>query len=105
MDENSKYHLRYCFEIIFLIDMLAQFFTDYPSNNKTTKYNVRELSKIIDRYIKGSFITDLIPLIPLHFLDLYDNKGDLFLLLKMVRLYKGLEFINITKFMFKLKNL
>lgn len=36
-DENLKYHLRYCFEILFLIDMIVQFFTDYPSSNKTAK--------------------------------------------------------------------
>ena len=38
-------------------------------------------------------------------MQIQDNSSDLFLLFKIVRLYKGLEFINITRFMVKLKKI
>lgn len=103
IDEGVKFHIRYGFEIVFLIDMISQFFTSFTSSNKTGKFSIREFSLILDHYIKGSFVKDLIPLLPLQYLSIPDNKQDLFLLIKIFRLTKGLEMMNVTRFMVSLK--
>ena len=103
IDENLKFHIRYMFEIVFLIDMISQFFTSYPCSNKTAKCNIRDISLIIDHYIRGGFVSDLIPLLPFQYLSIPNDKADLFLLIKIFRISKGLDMMNVTKFMISTK--
>ena len=50
-------------EVFFLVNMIVKFLTDYTEEGE--KFPVRDLLKIMKRYLKNGFMIDLIPLIPL----------------------------------------
>jgi hypothetical protein len=52
------------FEIMFLFDLILNFFVDYNSNDGLNK-RVKDISKISKRYLYGNFLFDLFPLLPL----------------------------------------
>jgi hypothetical protein len=56
-------HAMIVFEIIFIIDMCLKFFKSFTKDGETNP--TRDLGLIADRYVKGSFIFDLIPLLPI----------------------------------------
>jgi len=76
------------FEGIFLVTLLVNFITDYMEDGNPTP--VRDLNKICQRYLKGQFIFDFIPLIPLPHLTLWHGQEKYFYLIKVVRLVIGI---------------
>ena len=60
-DENHK-TIHY-FELIFLIDIILNFFVDFKTNDGLNK-RVKDISKISKRYVYGNFLFDLFPLLP-----------------------------------------
>lgn len=65
---------------------------------------MRLWSKIIINYLQGEFIWDFIPLIPLQFLRLVNNRDRLFFLIKCLRLRRGFAILDVTKLMGSIKN-
>ena len=58
----------------------------------------RDLGKIATRYVKGDFIFDFVPLLPLVWLDL-GGKERLFYLIKIVRLINGFKVFSVPAIM------
>ena len=59
---------------------------------------------IANRYIKGTFIYDLIPLIPFQFfINLENIFGKIIFLLKLFRLQKGFNILDVGRIMSKIK--
>ena len=56
----TKFEIVY--EMIFLVDMGVNFITEFRENG--SGHAVRDISRIVIRYLKGYFILDLIPLLP-----------------------------------------
>ena len=59
---------------------------------------MRDLAKIAKNYAKNLFIIDLIPCIPLQLIDLGGQEKD-FYLIKNMRLYIGMSFLNVQAIM------
>ena len=51
-------------EIIFIIEMITQFFLEYNPIDSEYMQPVRDIKKISIRYVKSKFVYDFIPLIP-----------------------------------------
>ena len=62
------------FEILFLFDMLINFFVDYTPDDNATNFRmtesgtdsvkIRDFRKIAKNYLNKNFLHDLVPLIP-----------------------------------------
>ena len=85
-EDNTHYWSMFTYELIFLLDFILQFFIDYHDNQLDTR--IREMSKIASRYLNSCFAWDLIPLLPLQFLHLKNNRHNLFYVIKLLRLYR-----------------
>jgi hypothetical protein len=71
------------FEVFFLIDFILKFFLEY-----TPKYRpqpVRNIKLTVQNYLKGTFMIDLMALIPLQKLTLTDRREQIFFLFKGIR--------------------
>ena len=78
-----------------MIDFLIQFLVDYPicANSETS---VKDFSKIFNRYIQeGDFVLNLIAVVPLQLIKLRKNYHELFYIVKIVRIKRGLEKLDI----------
>ena len=51
------------YEGIFLVSLILNFFMEYKPDGQS--FPVRDLSLISVRYLKGQFLMDFVPLIPL----------------------------------------
>lgn len=69
--------IQIAFELYFLIEMMLGFITEYYDHNNKP---VRDFYKISERYLRGGFIYDIIPLIPFNFLIHFESSRILFLL-------------------------
>lgn len=77
-------------DILFVIDMILNFFHEYVSDNSHVP--VRSLPLIAERYITGDFIFDLLVIIPFYSLFLgeeLNNQLKLFFLIKLLRLKRA----------------
>lgn len=92
---QTAYKLSYIFETMFFIDLILNFFVEYQPED--SKYPVRDMSKIAVNYLQGEFKMDAIPLIPLQFMTMKNNRDYLFFTIKWIRLIKGFKLINIAK--------
>jgi len=64
------------------------------------KNPIRDFKGMALKYLQGGFMTDFIPLIPLQFVPFtrvfeIKNTGNIFYLIKLVRLARGLELLNV----------
>ena len=59
---DPKFILMLCFEAVFLVSMCLKFFVCFTKDGQTTPTTDHE--QIAKRYIRGTFIFELIPLIP-----------------------------------------
>ena len=90
------------FESIFLTQLILKFFVDYTEEESPDK-PIRDLGKIALNYIKTEFLLDFITLIPANFLQLYRSRNALFLIIKMLRIYKGFALLDIPRIMAMVK--
>ena len=67
-------------EICFLIDLILNFFVDYIPNTSMNKEPERNFQKIALNYLRGNFIWDFIPLVPLQFIDVHGNERFFFII-------------------------
>ena len=76
--------------------IVQRFLTDFTLEGETEP--VKNLLKIVKRYLHSwGFIMDIIPIIPFQLI--FHNIGKyskLFFLLKILRMFKGLSFFNVT---------
>ena len=83
-------------EIIFFTDMLLQLFREYtPVGQGELSKPVKRWSQIILHYLKTDFIWDFIPLIPLQLLTMQRRRENLFFLIKLLRIRKGMKFLDV----------
>lgn len=91
------------FEALFLLSLLLEFLTSYRPQSGDQE--VREFAKISQRYLQGNFVPDLIPLVPLHWWFQFDNGNEkYFMLIKIVRLYRGLSLFRVRNIKDVIKN-
>lgn len=91
-----SYRLMMFFEVYFIISIVFNFFLEYEVQGQTQP--VRDLMKIISTYLRGWFIIDVIPCIPLQSIDMGGAEID-FYLIKNMRLYIGMSFLNVQAIM------
>ena len=97
-DLNPKImDLWWFYEIVFFLDMVFQFFKEYTS--ETTNLPVRDLGRIAGNYLENGLVTDAIALVPFQVLNLKNRRENLFFLIKLVRLGKGLRLFDVTAIM------
>ena len=95
----------WAFEVIFLIDMIVNFFLDFQTNSKTVKIITRDIREIVHRYVHGEFIWDLVPLLPLQYIEMESNLNFNFYLIKVIRLRKGFGAFSINQIVYKVKEM
>jgi hypothetical protein len=78
-------------ESIFAIDILVHFLLSHDSSHKTGKYTIRSFRDIVEKYLHGDFVWDIIPLIPLQLIELENDAGRVFYIIKVMRLRKCLK--------------
>ena len=86
-------------EIFFLFNIIFTFFVELNVEGLTLP--VRDLYTIAVTYIKGHFLFELLPLIPLQFVSL-GGQEKLFYLIKIMRIARGLESMDPTQITEKL---
>ena len=84
-------------ECWFLLHMISQFITSHM-NTRNREQRVIDFFTISERYLRGSFLQDLIPLIPFQ-LAAFGKYHQMSFLIKTVRLYKGFKVVNVRQFM------
>jgi len=79
------------------MDMVITFFVEWiPEQEGLPK--IRTHKEIALIYLQNNFIIDLIPLIPLHMISI-EGFGNLLYLIKLIRLSRGIELLNVHKLM------
>lgn len=84
-------------EVIFFFRIGTEFLTDFQ--DKDLKI-IRDFEKIVMRYLKGQFIFDFITVIPFdYFIMIEGGYSRLFYLLKLLRLFQGLQLFDVQRIM------
>lgn len=92
-------------ESVLAISIVNRFLTDYiPAGDNVA---VRNFRKIAFKYLYEGFATDLIPIIPTQIIFGTDpsEQFKLLCIIKMTRLRKGLQVLNIPTFRQKMKEI
>lgn len=96
--DNHDLHMTIsiCFEIIFVFLMIKKFLTTYVNQGETKP--VKNLTLISMKYLKGDFLSDLIPLLPLTFIFDKDTKMvKLLYIVKVIRVLNGFKVFDTHK--------
>jgi len=103
-DQHINMWLILAIELMFGLEIVFNFLTDYKNDGEIVP--VRSLPKIVNRYLKGKFLQDLIPTLPLPFLfkDVIPLHFHLFYLLKILRIVKVLDVLNVPIIMKMIKD-
>lgn len=80
-------------ELYFAVALLLNFFVELKIDGQVQP--IRDLQVIAKNYISGYLIFDLLPCLPLQLMDLGGDEK-LFYIIKVMRLYIGIEFIDIS---------
>lgn len=64
--EDDLFKVMLYFEFIFVCEIIFKFFEEFTKDGQTIP--TRSLAEIANRYLKGQFIYDFIPMIPLPYL-------------------------------------
>ena len=96
--DSSSYWKQNFLEVIFIIDLVMNFFVEYTPV-KTGQHNIRKFSLIAQNYLKGQFLFDVIPIIPFHLISLPYNSARLLYLIKMIRIKRAMNLLNIKTIM------
>ena len=92
--------LNYTYEAIFFISICLKFLYEYKIED-AEQPPVRDISKIGIRYLKGEFIYDFIPFIPLPEINMGGYER-LFYLIKIMRLVNGFKVFSVPAIMEKI---
>ena len=77
-------------EGFFFLSMVQEFFVSFENPN-VKGVQIKAVEQIALRYVKGEFLQDLIPLIPLQAFELPHHLERLFYVVKVMRLVVGLK--------------
>jgi hypothetical protein len=90
------------FQAFFIISMAFEFRTDFePSPGENI---IKDPIKIALRYINSQFAFDLLAIIPFNFfITIKYGYGRLFYLVKLLRLFKGFQILNVANLMTQIK--
>jgi len=89
-------------EFFFFMDMVLTFFVEWiPEQEGLPK--IRTHKGIALRYLKDNFFIEVLPLVPLHIINI-EGFGNLLYFIKLIRLSRGFELINVHKLMKHIKN-
>ena len=99
-NDIGNHHLRgvvtICFELFFLFMMIINFITDFTRQGENKP--VRNLHQISMRYLKGDFLMDLIPLLPLTLIVTKEHKlSKLLYCIKVIRVLSGFRVFDTHK--------
>jgi len=89
-------------ELIFLLDVILSFFVEYIPES-ADEPPVRDFKGIAKHYLRGKFAKEAIPLIPLQLVQL-EGLGNLFYLIKIIRLKRGFNLLHVPTIMYNIKN-
>lgn len=87
------------FEFFFLLDLFFNFLTDFKTTKKMKVIVVRELDKIVERYLRGEFIWDFVSCVPLQMIPMPVSINNLFYIIKILRLRKVMVHFKISELM------
>lgn len=100
----EEMHIVNILETVFLLDCLSNFFLSYSQNPKDPKSRVLKDSKSIwNKYLKGNFWIDFVPLIPLHIIHLPYGFQSYFMCIKISRVRRGLAEFDVGQLMVVIK--
>ena len=71
------------FEVHFTLSVIFNFFIEYEDD--TSLMPIRDINKIAERYIKGDFLIEALPCLPIQYLDLGGDERR-FYLIKIIRI-------------------
>ena len=89
-------------ELVFLLDVILSFFVEYIPES-AAEPPVRDFKGIARHYLRGKFAKEAIPLIPLQLVHL-EGLGNLFYLIKIIRLKRGFNLLHVPTIMYNIKN-
>lgn len=81
-------------ELVYIIDMATKFLTTYIDNK--SKCKIVDSDLITQHYRENGFYRDLLALIPLQLIPIENEINNLFYLIKIVRIFKAIENLNIS---------
>ena len=82
--------------------MYTKFTTDFIHDGDTVPE--RDLAVIAKRYLKGDFIWDLIPLLPLSMIFEHTKSSKLFFILKTLRIINGIKLFKVSVILSNIKS-
>ena len=100
---TSEFWLEGAFELIFFISIVKNFLTDFKVPGET--YSEKRITVIANRYLKGTFMVDFLPMLPFGLMIPHHEMpdGKLFYLLKIIRLKRGLKVFDVNAWIRALK--
>lgn len=99
---SFPFTLMIIMESFFVFNIVFNFFVELEVDGKILP--IRDLQTIALTYLKGSFIFELIPIIPLQFLPLNGEERN-FYLVKVIRIAIGIEYADPTAITEKLTSM
>ena len=81
------------------MDLLFNFVTDFKTTKKMKVIVVRDVDKIVERYLKGEFIWDFVSCVPLQMIQMPVSINNLFYIIKILRLRKAMNEFKISDLM------
>ena len=85
--QSFMYTLMFVFESFFLFNIIFTFFVELNVDGQIQP--VREITTIAKEYLKNDFLLDLLPVLPLQFLNLNGEEYK-FYLIKIIRIFNGI---------------
>ena len=101
-DQGTDFHYYFepSIELFFFLAMVVKFFTDFIPDGETEAE--KSLDIISSRYLKGMFIWDLIPLVPLTLIFRnFQRIRKLTFMIKCIRIVNGINLFNVNNIMAK----
>ena len=81
---------------MFAVDIILKFLKSFTKDGETMP--TIDLAKIAERYLKGQFVLDFIPLIPLSSIFSFHGHGHLYIV-KCIRIINGFSLFNVSEMM------
>lgn len=104
-DYPSIIALSIIFEAVFVLDIIINFMLSYERNDTAAETIEWNILKTFTKYLTTNFYKDFIPVIPFQLMNLPNNRNTLFLLIKLLRLFKGFRILDEHVIMKKIKNI
>ena len=91
------FHIMIVFECLFAVDIFLKFLKSFTKDGETMP--TIDLAKIAQRYLKGQFLLDFIPLVPLSSIFSFAHGHGHLYIVKCIRIINGFSLFNISEMM------